>query len=87
MLAGCSFCGFAVLCVVYRRDVVFLLNMGYHRCQSSLPFFKPPADAVGQDTLQRKVNTSDASEYATMIGCCSSRFWGESRQYSVWVGH
>ncbi|GFZ42734.1 hypothetical protein JCM24511_00452 [Saitozyma sp. JCM 24511] len=30
------------------------------------------------DTLDRKVNTSDASEYANMIGCCGSRFWGES---------
>lgn len=29
-----------------------------------------------QDTLARKVNTSDASEYAHMIGCCGSRFWG-----------
>ncbi|RSH94516.1 hypothetical protein EHS25_004319 [Saitozyma podzolica] len=28
------------------------------------------------DTLDRKVNTSDASEYANMIGCCGSRFWG-----------
>lgn len=28
------------------------------------------------DTLARKVNTSDASEYAHMIGCCGSRFWG-----------
>ncbi|KAL7419609.1 hypothetical protein Q5752_005521 [Cryptotrichosporon argae] len=28
------------------------------------------------DTLARKVNSSDASEYADMIGCCSSRFWG-----------
>lgn len=33
-----------------------------------------------QDTLARKVNTSDASEYATMIGCCSSKFWGGSSQ-------
>lgn len=31
---------------------------------------------IVQDTLQRKVNTSDASEYARVIGCCSSRFWG-----------
>lgn len=29
-----------------------------------------------QDTLQRKVNTSDASEYANVVGCCGSRFWG-----------
>ncbi|WWC99136.1 hypothetical protein V866_006031 [Kwoniella sp. B9012] len=28
------------------------------------------------DTLARKVNTSDASEYANLIGCCGSRFWG-----------
>ncbi|RXK41358.1 hypothetical protein M231_01263 [Tremella mesenterica] len=28
------------------------------------------------DSLSRKVNTSDASEYAHMIGCCGSRFWG-----------
>ncbi|KAE8539777.1 hypothetical protein D1P53_003714 [Cryptococcus gattii VGV] len=28
------------------------------------------------DTLARKVNTSDVSEYAHMIGCCGSRFWG-----------
>ncbi|OXC70204.1 hypothetical protein AYX13_01113 [Cryptococcus neoformans] len=28
------------------------------------------------DTLARKVNTPDASEYAHMIGCCGSRFWG-----------
>jgi hypothetical protein len=34
-------------------------------------------DANHQDTLQRKVNTSDASEYAAIIGCCGSRFWGE----------
>lgn len=33
-----------------------------------------------QDTLARKVNSSDASEYATMIGCCGSRFWGASPQ-------
>lgn len=33
-----------------------------------------------QDTLARKVNSSDASEYATMIGCCGSRFWGEPPQ-------
>ena len=29
-----------------------------------------------QDTIVRKVNSSDASEYAHIIGCCSSRFWG-----------
>lgn len=28
------------------------------------------------DTLARKVNTSDASVYAEMIGCCGSRVWG-----------
>ncbi|WVQ73752.1 hypothetical protein IAR50_003332 [Cryptococcus sp. DSM 104548] len=28
------------------------------------------------DTLARKVNTSDASEFAKMIGFCGSRFWG-----------
>ncbi|ORX36299.1 peptidase M50B-like-domain-containing protein [Kockovaella imperatae] len=28
------------------------------------------------DTLARKVNSSDASEYAHLIGCCGSRFWG-----------
>ena len=33
--------------------------------------------SISQDTLARKVNSSDASEYAHMIGCCGSRFWGE----------
>ncbi|KAH6919245.1 peptidase M50B-like-domain-containing protein [Coprinopsis sp. MPI-PUGE-AT-0042] len=28
------------------------------------------------DTLARKVNTSDASVFAEMIGCCGSRAWG-----------
>ncbi|KAK8861403.1 hypothetical protein IAR55_002222 [Kwoniella newhampshirensis] len=28
------------------------------------------------DTLARKVNSSDASEYANVVGCCGSRFWG-----------
>nr|XP_031863112.1 uncharacterized protein CI109_001590 [Kwoniella shandongensis]KAA5530184.1 hypothetical protein CI109_001590 [Kwoniella shandongensis] len=32
---------------------------------------------IVDDTLARKVNTSDASEYANIIGCCGSRFWGE----------
>jgi len=32
-----------------------------------------------QDTLARKVNSSDASEYAMQIGFCSSRFWGETK--------
>ncbi|WVF67071.1 hypothetical protein IAT40_001815 [Kwoniella sp. CBS 6097] len=31
---------------------------------------------IVDDTLARKVNTSDASEYANLIGCCGSRFWG-----------
>ncbi|KAI9632454.1 peptidase M50B-like-domain-containing protein [Dioszegia hungarica] len=31
---------------------------------------------IVDDTLARKVNSSDASEYANLIGCCSSRFWG-----------
>ncbi|ORY23422.1 peptidase M50B-like-domain-containing protein [Naematelia encephala] len=31
---------------------------------------------IVDDTLSRKVNTSDASEYARIVGCCGSRFWG-----------
>lgn len=30
------------------------------------------------DTIARKVNSSDASEFAVMIGCCPSRVWGET---------
>jgi hypothetical protein len=55
------------------------------RCGISSMQVLPPFDRhrrrrlTVQDTLARKVNTSDASEYATMIGCCSSKFWGESQ--------
>lgn len=28
------------------------------------------------DTIARKVNSSDASEFAAMMGCCGSRVWG-----------
>ncbi|KAF9533646.1 peptidase M50B-like-domain-containing protein [Crepidotus variabilis] len=31
---------------------------------------------VIDDTLARKVNTSDASEFARLCGCCPSRVWG-----------
>ncbi|KAF9032911.1 peptidase M50B-like-domain-containing protein [Panaeolus papilionaceus] len=31
---------------------------------------------VVDDTLARKVNTSDASEFARICGCCPSRVWG-----------
>ncbi|KAF8162769.1 peptidase M50B-like-domain-containing protein [Crassisporium funariophilum] len=31
---------------------------------------------VIDDTLARKVNTSDASEFARICGCCPSRVWG-----------
>ncbi|KAF8968234.1 peptidase M50B-like-domain-containing protein [Flammula alnicola] len=31
---------------------------------------------VIDDTLARKVNTSDASEFARVCGCCPSRVWG-----------
>ncbi|KAJ3517481.1 hypothetical protein NLJ89_g490 [Agrocybe chaxingu] len=31
---------------------------------------------VIDDTLARKVNTSDASEFARLLGCCPSRVWG-----------
>jgi len=31
---------------------------------------------VVDDTLARKVNTSDASEFARVCGCCPSRVWG-----------
>lgn len=54
--------------------VVSLLGMGYRRrkCHITLKVER----LIEQDTLSRKVNSSDASEYATMIGCCGSRFWG-----------
>jgi len=31
---------------------------------------------IVDDTLARKVNTSDASEFARICGCCPSRVWG-----------
>ncbi|KJA21073.1 hypothetical protein HYPSUDRAFT_759141 [Hypholoma sublateritium FD-334 SS-4] len=31
---------------------------------------------VVDDTLARKINTSDASEFARICGCCPSRVWG-----------
>lgn len=38
------------------------------------------ADVFGfpSDTIARKVNSSDASEFAVMIGCCPSRVWGKA---------
>lgn len=51
--------------------------VGYHRCESlrTVTLYEWLRD-WWQDTLQRKVNTSDASEYADVVGCCGSRFWG-----------
>lgn len=47
----------------------FVLFMGVMSCMYVL------WDIV-DDTLARKVNTSDASVFAKICGCCSSRVWG-----------
>lgn len=54
--------------------------MGYRWCVA-ISFFRPLiADEVccsfTDDTLARKVNTSDASVFADQFGCCPSRVWG-----------
>ncbi|KAK1927389.1 peptidase M50B-like-domain-containing protein [Papiliotrema laurentii] len=58
--------GLILICWLVKESVAlrfFVLFIGVMSCLYS-------------DTLARKVNSSDASEYATMIGCCGSRFWG-----------
>lgn len=59
---------------LYRRHVVHVRPVGHRRSVNFNAFldlltcpFKP------DDTLARKVNTSDASEFARICGCCPSR--------------
>ncbi|WVN85823.1 uncharacterized protein L203_100975 [Cryptococcus depauperatus CBS 7841] len=64
--------GLIVICWLVAKSVAlrfFILFIGTMSC------FYAIWDIV-DDTLSRKINTSDASEYATMIGCGGSRFWG-----------
>jgi len=61
-----------IICWLVAHSVAlrfFILFVGVMSC------FYAIWDII-DDTLERKINSSDASEYADMIGCGSSRSWG-----------
>jgi Peptidase M50B-like len=55
---------------------MFVLPVGYHWYVGICPTRIEVLNNSPDDTLARKVNTSDASVYAEMVGCCGSRVWG-----------
>jgi hypothetical protein len=56
-------------CMYALWDIVGALSL-------PIPSDARHAEYATDDTLARKVNTSDASVFADQFGCCPSRVWG-----------
>ncbi|KAL7416087.1 peptidase M50B-like-domain-containing protein [Mrakia frigida] len=65
-------CALIAICWIFAHSLplrFFVLFLGVMSC------FYSVWDIV-DDTIARKINTSDASEFAQLCGCCPSKVWG-----------
>lgn len=75
ILVRCWRCCITILRTLHWRHVVYVRRLGCHRLvhSPSIAVLQVTNRLATDDTLARKVNTSDASEFARICGCCPSR--------------